>query len=94
MKPAQDMLDCANIDLEFTKTIITGNETWVYGYDLESKFQSSQWIHPKSPRSKKVRQVCSNVNVMLSCFFESRGIVHYKYAPERQTINKEYYFKV
>ena len=26
---AQDMLDCANIDLEFTKTIITGDETWV-----------------------------------------------------------------
>ena len=37
-----DMLDCANNDLEFTKTIITGDETWVYGYDSESKFQSSQ----------------------------------------------------
>ena len=34
----QDMLDCANNDLEFTKTIIT----WVYGYKNESKFQSSQ----------------------------------------------------
>ena len=36
----QDMLDCANNDLEFTKTIITGDETWVYGYNPESKFQS------------------------------------------------------
>ena len=34
----QDMLDCANNDLEFIKTIITGDETWVYGYDPESKF--------------------------------------------------------
>ena len=34
----QDMLNCANNDLEFTKTIITGDETWVYGYDPETKF--------------------------------------------------------
>ena len=27
---AEDRLDCANNDLEFTKTIITGDETWVY----------------------------------------------------------------
>ena len=26
---AQDMLDCANNDLEFMKTIITGDDTWV-----------------------------------------------------------------
>ena len=35
---AQDMLDCANNDLEFTKTIITGDETWIYGYNAESNF--------------------------------------------------------
>ena len=35
---AQDMLDCASNDLEFTKTIITGDEICVYGYDPESKF--------------------------------------------------------
>ena len=34
----QNMLDCASNDLEFMKTIITGDETWVYGYDPESKF--------------------------------------------------------
>ena len=49
----QDMLDCANNDLEFTKTIITGDETWVCGYNPESKFQSSQWKHLESPRPKK-----------------------------------------
>jgi len=26
------------------KNIITGNETWVYGYDVETKMQSSQWM--------------------------------------------------
>ena len=84
---------CANNDLEFTKTIITGDETWVYGYDPESKFQSLQWKHLESARPKKA-QVRSNVKVMLACFFDFRGIVHYKYAPEGQTIYKEYYLEV
>ena len=38
LKIAEDMLDCANNDLEFTKTITTGDDTWVYGYNPESKF--------------------------------------------------------
>ena len=91
---SEDMLDLANHDPEFIKTIITGDETWVYGYDPETKFQSSQWKHPESPRPKKAQQVCSNVKMMLICFFDSRGIVHHEYAPEGQTINKEYHLQV
>ena len=94
MEIAQDMLDYANNDLEFTKTIITGDEAWVYGYDPESKFQSSQWKHTESPRPKKALQIRNNVKVMLTCFFDSRGIVHHEYAPEGQIINKEYYLEV
>ena len=45
---AGDMLDCANHDPEFIQTIISGDETWVYGYDQETKFQSSQWKHLES----------------------------------------------
>ena len=44
---SEDMLDFANHDPEFMKTIITGDETWVYGYDPETKFQSLQWKHPE-----------------------------------------------
>ena len=91
---SEDMLDLANHDPEFIKTIITSDETWVYGYHPETKFQSSQWRHLESPRKKKARQVRSNVKVMLTCFFDSRGIVHHEYAPEDQTINKEYYLQV
>ncbi|XP_064111493.1 protein GVQW3-like [Macrobrachium nipponense] len=88
---AQDLLDCANSDSDFMKTIITGDETWVYGYNPKTKFQSSQWKHQTSPRPKKARQVRSNVKVMLTCFFDSNGIVHREYAPAGQTINKEDY---
>ena len=90
----KDMLDLANHDPEFIKTIITGDENWVYGYDTETKFQSSQWKHPESPWPKKAREVRTNVKVMLTCSFDSRDIAHHEYAPEDQTINKEYYRQV
>jgi DNA-binding Xre family transcriptional regulator len=35
----QDMLECTNRDPEFQKTLITGDESWVYGYDSETKVQ-------------------------------------------------------
>ncbi|KAJ4441881.1 hypothetical protein ANN_11741 [Periplaneta americana] len=91
---AQDLLDTANTDPGFLNTVKTGDESWVYGYDPETKGQSSQWKHPESPRPKKARQVRSKIKVMLTVFFDVRGIVHHEYAPEGQTVTKEYYHDV
>ncbi|PNF42608.1 hypothetical protein B7P43_G01287 [Cryptotermes secundus] len=93
LEVAQDMLECANRDPEFLKTVITGDESWVYGYDPETKVQASQWKHPTSPRPRRARQVRSNVKVILADFFDYRGVVHHEYAPLGQTVNKEYYQK-
>lgn len=51
---ATDLLECSESDDFFLKSIITGDETWVYGYDPETKVQSSQWKTPDSPRPKKL----------------------------------------
>jgi AraC-like DNA-binding protein len=64
LEAARDMLECANGDPEFLKTVITGDEMWVYGYDPETKVQSSQWKHSSSPRPKKAQQVQSKVKVL------------------------------
>ncbi|XP_072142113.1 protein GVQW3-like [Dermacentor andersoni] len=88
---SQDILDSTNRDPDFMNTIITGDESWVYGYDPETKSQSSQWKHSTSPKPRKARQVRSNVKVMLTAFFDSRSVVHHEYAPQGQTITKEYY---
>ncbi|XP_071040004.1 protein GVQW3-like [Parasteatoda tepidariorum] len=77
---AQDLLDTANTDPGFLNTVRTGDESWVYGYDLETKRQSSQWKHPDSPKPKKAQQVRSKIKVMLTVFFDVRGIVHREYA--------------
>jgi len=89
----QDMLDSANHDPEFLNIVTTGDESWVYGYDPETKVQSSQWKYSTSPRPKKARQVWSNVKVMLTIFFDSRVVVCHKYTPQGQNINKEYYLE-
>jgi len=43
----------ARDDPNFISNIITGDETWVYGYDPETKQQLSQWKSPNSPQPKK-----------------------------------------
>jgi hypothetical protein len=48
LEVTRDMLECANEDPEFLKTVITGDETWVYAYDPETKVQLSQWKHSSS----------------------------------------------
>jgi hypothetical protein len=41
LEVAQDMLDSANSNSEFLNIVTTGDESWVYGYDPETKAQSS-----------------------------------------------------
>jgi len=48
---AGDLLERSCEDVQFLKNIVTGEESWVYGYDTETKQQSSQWKGPSSPRS-------------------------------------------
>jgi len=38
---SQELLDRSNTYENFLKNVITGDETWVYGYDVETKVQSS-----------------------------------------------------
>jgi len=74
--------------------VITGDESWVYGYDPETKQQSSQWTSPGCPRPKKARQSRSANKSMLIVFFDIRGIVLHEFVPEGQTVNAEFYCKV
>jgi len=56
----------------FISNIINGDETWVYGYDPETKQQSTQWNSSNSPRPKRARQVRNNVKSMLIFFRHAR----------------------
>ena len=41
MNTAQEMLTTFNNDPDLLKKIIIGDESWVYGYDIETKAQST-----------------------------------------------------
>ncbi|UYV69704.1 hypothetical protein LAZ67_7000325 [Cordylochernes scorpioides] len=94
MNIANEMLDSVRDDPNLLQRVKTGDEACVYGYDVETKAQSSQWKLPHEPRPKKARQVRSNVKVLLTVFFDCRGVVHHEFLPQGITVNKEYYLQV
>ena len=42
VKVAEYMLERVNSDPEFIKRIVTGDETWVYEFDLQTSQQASE----------------------------------------------------
>ena len=49
MSICADLRKRAQNDPNFMSSVITGDESWVYGYDLETKQMSSQWKTASSP---------------------------------------------
>lgn len=94
VKVAEDMLEQVDSDPTFIKRIVTGDETWVYEFDMQTSQQASEWHLPTDPKPKKPRQSRSKVKVMLTVFFDYHGVVHSEFLPEGQTVNKQYYLSV
>jgi hypothetical protein len=90
---SQELFDCPNAYKNFLKNVLTGDETWMYGYDIETKDQSLQWVGKSSLRPKKARQSRSNVKV-IDHFVYLKGIVHHEFVPRGQTVNGQFYLEV
>ena len=71
---SEELLANANGNENFLKNIITGDETWVYGYDVETKMQSSQWMGKGSAHPKKARMSLSKIKVMLVVFLIGKAL--------------------
>ena len=52
-KRCQDILENFHSNPDFLKRVITGDETWVFEYDPDTKRQSLHWKSPQSPLIKK-----------------------------------------
>jgi len=81
-------------DPSLIKSIIAGDETRVYGirvsygYDPETKVQSSLWKIANSLGPKKCRPVRSNIEATLVVFFGLFRLVRYKFVHTGQTVNR------
>jgi hypothetical protein len=88
----QDIIAMANADkIFFLNKIVTGDETWCFAYDLETKQHSSEWVGETSPRSKKLKFQRSHIKTTYIIFFDSQGVVHKEFIPEGKTVNAEFY---
>ncbi|UYV62778.1 hypothetical protein LAZ67_2001908 [Cordylochernes scorpioides] len=81
-------------DPELLKRVITGDETWIYGFDSETIQQASEWCFKNEPRPKKARKAPSKVKVMLTVFFDYQGIVHHVFKQQGSTITADSYLGV
>ena len=54
--------------------VVTGDETWVYQYEPETKQQIAQWKTANSSRAEIFRRSKSRVKTMLLTFLISEGL--------------------
>jgi hypothetical protein len=71
--------------------VITCDESWVYGYDPETKGAVLTMETPIIIEAKGSTTGLQQRQGFVDCFFYSRGVVHHDYAPQGQTVTKEYY---
>nr|APL98289.1 putative DD34D transposase [Bactrocera tryoni] len=90
----KDLIKESRKDINYKYSIVTGDETWCFQYDPETKRQSAEWKHPDEPSPKKSRLQKSKIKTMLICFYDSEGIVHREFVPPGQTINAVFYLGV
>ncbi|KAK3727073.1 hypothetical protein RRG08_052294 [Elysia crispata] len=79
---------------DFLGRIITGDETWVYSWDPETKRQSAEWRDFDEPRPEKVRRKQGALKVMHMIFFDMNGVILRWPVLIGTTINAQYYKKV
>ena len=64
------LLERIQSNRSFLKNVITGDETWIFEDDPETKRQSKEWHTSASPRPKKKARISkSKIKSMLICFF-------------------------
>ena len=91
MSVCAELLEQVEADLELMERVITGDESWFFQCDPETKRQSLEWRSKGSARPKKARMSKSKLKCMLVCFFDSMGIVHKEWVPAGQTANQYCY---
>lgn len=79
---------------DFLFRIVTGDASWMYFYQPESKKSSKQWKRSDSPTPTKLKQEKSADKVLYSFFWDHKGIVLKEPTPPGVTITKTYYANI
>ncbi|GBM92183.1 Mariner Mos1 transposase [Araneus ventricosus] len=91
METSGDFIDACDRNPQFLETIVTGDDSWCYQYDPETKRQSMEWCSSSLPHPKKCRLTKSRIKMLLIAFFNSKGLIHHEFVPAGTTVNAESY---
>jgi hypothetical protein len=94
LQDCQEFIQSVDDEHSLLDSTVTGDETWCFHYDLQTKRQSMEWPSPSSARHKQFSFQKLKNKVMLVTFFDSQGIIYKEYVPPDQQVNKEYYVEV
>jgi histone-lysine N-methyltransferase SETMAR len=90
----QHLLRCADEGEDMLNRIVTGDESWVYHYQPESKRASMQWTHPSSPSTRKIKVTPSAGTVRLTVFWDSHGVLLAHFQKRGKNVNSASYCEV
>jgi [histone H3]-lysine36 N-dimethyltransferase SETMAR len=71
--------------------IITGDESWFYHYDPETKEQSKMWVPKEGHRPMKVRRNRSSGKRMVAIFFMKSGLIESIPLESGASVNADWY---
>lgn len=74
--------------------IISGDESWIYAYDPDSKQQSTVWVFQDEPKPTKVIRSRSTSKKMVATFVAKSGHVATIVLEDRKTVNADWYTTV
>ncbi len=74
------------------RQIITGDKSWCYSYEPNTKQKSQVWLGHDDQRPQKARRPRSQRRVMLVAFFDDQGCVHHEFAA--CTVNRYMYTRI
>lgn len=74
--------------------IVTGDETWIYQYDPESKKRSSVWVFPDGQLPTKLQRPRNIGKKMVASFFSRSGHLATSMLENCRSVNSEWYTTV
>lgn len=93
MVTCQEWIDMVAAEPRLVSRVITGDESWVWMYDPESKMESTQWVCRNfDSRPQKALQAWSTKKLMILPFFDIQWIIHVEFI--QGTIKSEDYIEI
>lgn len=86
----RDLLKKRNENDPFLKRLITGNEKWVVYNNIKRK---RSWSRPGEPAQTTSKAGIHQKKILLSVWWDYKGIVYFELLPPNRTINSVVYIE-